>query len=144
MAGSISRTILRDNVFFAFSPSLRAVAEIEQGEEVLLYTRDCFEGQVQQTTDLVDALDWGHVNPATGPLYIQGVKAGDVLCIDLLDIQVGEQSSMVTIPGEGALGDVIRVMETAILMREGDQVVFKDKIRVPPRPMIGGYWRCSG
>ena len=137
MEGSISRTIPRDIVFFAFSPSLRAVAEIEQGEEVLLYTHDCFEGQIQKTTDLVDALDWGHVNPATGPLYIQGVKAGDVLCIDLLDIQVGEQSSMVTIPGEGALGDVISVMETAILKREGDQVVFKDKIRVPARPMIG-------
>jgi len=133
----VSRTIPRDNVFFAFSPSLRAVAEIEQGEEVLLHTHDCFEGQIQKTTDLVDALDWGHVNPATGPLYIQGVKAGDVLRIDLLDIQVGEQSSMVTIPGEGALGDVISVMETAILKREGDQVVFKDKIRVPTRPMIG-------
>lgn len=133
----MSRTIPRDNVFFAFSPSLRAVAEIEQGEEVLLHTHDCFEGQIQKTTDLVDALDWGHVNPATGPLYIQGVKAGDVLRIDLLDIQVGEQSSMVTIPGEGALGDVISVMETAILKREGDQVVFKDKIRVPTRPMIG-------
>ena len=133
----MSRTIPRDNVFFAFSPSLRAVAEIEQGEEVLLHTHDCFEGQIQKTTDLVDALDWGHVNPATGPLYIQGVKAGDVLRIDLLDIQVGEQSSMVTIPGEGALGDVISVMETAILKREGDQVVFKDKIRVPARPMIG-------
>ncbi len=60
-----------------------------------------------------------------------------MLRIDLLDIQVGEQSSMVTIPGEGALGDVITQMETAILKLEGNQVVFKDKIRVPLRPMIG-------
>ena len=44
---------------------------------------------------------------------------------------------MVTIPGEGALGDVITQMETAILKLEGDQVVFKDKVRVPIRPMIG-------
>jgi amidase len=54
-----------------------------------------------------------------------------------LEIQVGQQSSMVTIPGEGALGDVITQMETAILKLEGNQVVFKDKIRVPMRPMIG-------
>jgi amidase len=130
-------TISRENVFFAFKPQLKAVAQIEQGEEVLLQTHDCFEGQIQTTSDLVDSLDWAHVNPATGPLYIDGAKPGDVLRIDLLDIQVGQQSSMVTIPGEGALGDVISQMETAILKLEGSQVVFKDKIRIPLRPMIG-------
>ena len=130
-------TISRENVFFAFNPHLKAIAQIQQGEEVLLQTHDCFEGQIQTTSDLVDALDWAHVNPATGPLFINGANPGDVLRIDLLDIQVGQQSSMVTIPGEGALGDVISQMETAILKLEGNQVVFKDKIRVPIRPMIG-------
>lgn len=133
----MTTTISRENVFFAFGPQLKAIAQIEQGEEVLLQTHDCFEGQIQTTRDLVDALDWGHVNPATGPLYISGAKPGDVLSIDILDIQVGQQSSMVTIPGEGALGDVITQMETAILKLEGGQVVFKDKVRVPMRPMIG-------
>ena len=130
-------TISRDNVFFAFSPQLKAIARIEQGQEVLLQTHDCFEGQIRTTSDLVDTLDWAHVNPATGPLYISGAKPGDVLRIDLLDIQVDERSSMVTIPGEGALGDVITQMETSILKLEGGQVVFKDKVRVPARPMIG-------
>jgi len=130
-------TISRENVFFAFNPHLKAIAHIQQGEEVLLQTHDCFEGQIQTTSDLVDSLDWAHVNPATGPLFINGANPGDVLRIDLLDIQVDQQSSMVTIPGEGALGDVISRMETAILKLEGSQVVFKDKIRVPVRPMIG-------
>jgi amidase len=130
-------TISRDNVFFAFSPQLKAIARIEQGQEVLLQTHDCFEGQIRTTSDLVDALDWAHVNPATGPLYISGAKPGDVLRIDLLDIQVDQRSSMVTIPGEGALGDVITQMETSILRLEGGQLVFKGKVRVPARPMIG-------
>ena len=130
-------TISRENVFFAFNPHLKAIAQIQQGEEVLLQTHDCFEGQIQTTSDLVDSLDWAHVNPATGPLFINGANPGDILRIDLLDIQVDQQSSMVTIPGEGALGDVIFQMETAILKLEGSQVVFKDKIRVPMHPMIG-------
>jgi amidase len=130
-------TISRENVFFAFNPHIKAIAKIQQGEEVVLQTHDCFEGQIQTTSDLVDSLDWAHVNPATGPLFINGTHPGDVLRIELLDIQVGGQSSMVTIPGEGALGDVISQMETAILKLEGNQVVFKDKIRVPVRPMIG-------
>ena len=133
----MTTTISRDKVFFAFGPHLKAIAEIEQGEEVLLQTHDCFEGQIQLPTDLVDSLDWSHVNPATGPLFIKGAKPGDVLRIDLLDLQVGPQSSMVTLPGEGALGDVITVMETTRLKREGDEVIFKDKIRVPTRPMVG-------
>lgn len=129
--------ISRDQVFFAFSPALKEIARIRQGEEVIMETHDCFEGQIQTINDLVDSLDWDHVNPATGPLYIEGTKPGDVLRIDLLEVSVGEQSSMVTLPGEGALGDVITDMETSILKLENKQVVFKDKVRVPMRPMIG-------
>lgn len=129
--------ISRDQVFFAFSPALKEIARIRQGEEVIMETHDCFEGQIQTINDLVDSLDWDHVNPATGPLYIEGTKPGDVLRIDLLEVSVGEQSSMVTLPGEGALGDVITDMETSILRLENKQVVFKDKVRVPMRPMIG-------
>ena len=133
----MSTTIPRERLFFAFGPHLKPAAEIEQGEEVVLQTHDCFEGQIQLPSDLVDTLDWSHVNPATGPVYIKGVKAGDVLRVDLLELQVNDQSSMVTIPGEGALGDLITEMETAILKLEGDQLVFKNKIRIPKRPMIG-------
>jgi amidase len=133
----MARTIPREHVFFAFDPELTPIAEVEQGEEVILQTHDCFEGQIQTTADLCDALDWNHVNPATGPVYIKGAKPGDVLRVDLLEINLGDQSSMVTIPGEGALGDVITEMETAILKLEGGQIVFKDKIRIPQKPMIG-------
>ncbi len=44
---------------------------------------------------------------------------------------------MVTIPGEGALGSLITEMETTILKREGNELVFKDKVRVQKKPMIG-------
>jgi acetamidase/formamidase len=56
---------------------------------------------------------------------------------DLRDVNVGQQASMVTIPGEGALGDVITHMETAIRKLEGNEILFQDKNRIPTRPMIG-------
>jgi amidase len=40
-------------------------------------------------------------------------------------------------PNEGVLGDVITQMETTILKRDGNELIFKDKLRVPTRPMIG-------
>jgi amidase len=129
--------ISRDKVFFAFEPGLKPAARIRQGEEVWMETHDCFEGQIQTHHDLVDTLDWEHVNPATGPVYVEGAWPGDILRIDLLGMEVGKQSSMVTIPGEGALGDMISVMETTILKLDGKDLVFKDKLRVPIKPMVG-------
>jgi amidase len=129
--------VTRDRLFFAFEPELDPALHVEQGEDVLLETHDCFEGQIQKPQDLVDKLDWSHVNPATGPVYIEGAMPGDILRVDLLEVKIGQQASMVTIPGEGALGDVITQMETAILKLEGDKILFKDKIRIPKKPMIG-------
>jgi amidase len=128
--------VSRDNVFFAFSAAGKPVSRVEQGEEVVLETHDCFQGQLRSERDLIDALDWSHVNPATGPVFIEGAMPGDILRVDLMEITLAEQSTMVTIPGEGALGDVITKMETAILTRTGDDLLFRN-VRIPRRPMIG-------
>ncbi|MGB9800373.1 MAG: acetamidase/formamidase family protein [Thermanaerothrix sp.] len=131
------KRLTREHVFFAFAPDLQPALEVQPGEEVWLETHDCFEGQLKSEQDLIDNLDWNHVNPATGPLYVQGVKAGDVVRVDILELRVGERSTMVTVPGEGALGKHLTHVETVILPRVGDTVVFRDRVRVPTRPMIG-------
>lgn len=129
--------VSRDQVFFAFDPTLRPVTTVKQGEEVVMETHDCFQGQLHTEADLIDKLDWDHVNPATGPVYVEGAKPGDTLRVDLLKLDVGPKSIMVTLPGEGALGDMIKDMETAVLTLEGNSVVFKNKIHIPKKPMIG-------
>jgi amidase len=128
--------VSRDEVFFAFGAGLPAAARVKQGEEVLLETHDCFQGQLKTERDLINALDWSHVNPATGPVFVEGAKPGDILRIDLLELTLDEQSVMVTLPGEGALGDVITKMETVVLTRSGDDLLFRG-VRVPRRPMVG-------
>lgn len=133
----MTKKVTREHVFFAFHPQLEPVQRVKQGEEVVLETHDCFEGQLKTSNDLLDALDWDHVNPATGPVYVEGAKPGDVLRVDLLEQKIGEHSIMVTLPGEGALGEKITEMETVVLKLEGDEVVYKNKVRVPKRPMIG-------
>jgi amidase len=133
----MSKKISRDNVFFAFHPDLEPVLYVNQGEEVLLETHDCFEGQLKSDRDLIDQLDWDHINPATGPVYIEGAKPGDTLRIDLLEVKTANHSIMVTLPGEGALGESISEMETTFLTVEDDTVTFKNKIKVPKNIMIG-------
>ncbi len=130
-------TISRSDVFFAFEKSLQPVARISQNQVVTMETHDCFEGQLKSSSDLLDKLDWDHVNPATGPVFIEGTKPGDILQVDILSMEVGEKSTMVTLPGEGALGDIITEMETTVLTNSGGNVVYKGRVNVPARPMIG-------
>ena len=129
--------LTRDKAFFAFSPDTEPVLRVAQGDEVRLTTHDCFSGQLKTNTDTLEALDWSITNPATGPVYIEGTKPGDVLRIDLHEVKATGPSVMVAIPNEGALGQFITEEETVILEHRGDTVVFKDKVIVKQNPMLG-------
>ena len=37
----------------------------------------------------VATLDFGRVNPVTGPFRVEGARPGDALVIDILDVSVG-------------------------------------------------------
>jgi len=133
----MEKMLTREHVFYAFSPDLQPALRVAQGKEFFLETHDCFSGQLKSEADLLDTLDWDRINPATGPVYIEDVQPGDVLRVDILKLKVINQSTMVTMPQEGALGDRITEMETAVLKYRGDQVVFRDKIVIPMAPMVG-------
>lgn len=133
----MEKNLSREHVFYAFSPDLEPALQVTQGEEFTLETHDCFSGQLKSEKDLLDVLDWDRVNPATGPVFIEGVLPGDVLRVDLLKLDVVGQATMVTMPNEGVLGDRITQMETAVLKYEGDRVLFRDKISIPMAPMVG-------
>ena len=133
----MEKKLTRDNVFYAFSPDLEPTMSVLQGEEFTLETHDCFTGQLRSEQDLLDVLDWDRVNPATGPVYFEGVQPGDVVRVDILKLSVINQATMVTVPQEGVLGDMITEMETAVLKYAGDHVIFRDKISIPMAPMIG-------
>jgi amidase len=129
--------LTRDKAFFGFSPGNEAVLHAQQGERLHLTTHDCFSGQLKTTADTLATLDWSITNPATGPVYIEGTKPGDVLRIDLLEVVAHGPSVMVAVPNVGALGSHITTEETVILPHRDGTVVFKDKIAIPQKPMLG-------
>lgn len=133
----MSIRITRDLTFYAFHADLPPVHRVKPGAEIIFETHDCFQGQIKTKNDLVTGLDWNRTNPATGPVYIEGAKPKSILRLDILDVDVADQAVMVTIPGEGAVGGCIKDMETVILRREKNEMVYKDKIRLPLAPMIG-------
>src|SRR5699024_320307 len=85
---------------------------------------------------VMDSLDWDHINPATGPVYVEGAKAGDVLKVEILEIELEEEGTMCCLPGDGVLGpDVQQSSVKKVPVRDG--ICLFDGIQIPANPMIG-------
>ena len=87
-------TISRDKVYDRLDKNIPPSAICESGETVIFETRDCYDDSVTSEErplgDREDALG----NPATGPLYINGADAGDVLKVEILDISLHSRGVM--------------------------------------------------
>ena len=100
-------------------------------------TLDCFSNQITEESGKIDALDWERINPATGPVYVEGAERGDALKISILSIELPEWGTMVAIPDNGVLGSLVRESQIKRLpIREG-LVKFSDSLFLPASPMIG-------
>ena len=76
-----------EKVFYAFDKTLEPALKVESGATVRIKTIDCFGNQIQTPEDTIDALDWDRVNPATGPVYVEGAVAGGVLKVAVEKIE---------------------------------------------------------
>ncbi len=89
-------------------PDIPPAVEAEPGEEVVLQTRNALDGEVTPTSQ---AKDVGNVNlnlvhPLTGPVYVQGAEPGDLLEVNILQIEPASWGFTTIIPGFGFLRDV--------------------------------------
>ena len=113
------------------------VARAKSGDTVCFETLDCFGGQLQREDQLLGGLDWSCINPATGPLFIEGAKPGDVLKVEILNIELADHGVMVDAPGEGVTGSAVTRETTRILPVKAGMIHFNEKLVFPIRPMIG-------
>jgi len=134
------KVLTKDKAMYAFDGTAEPVISIDQREVLTIETMDCFAEQIKCKTDTMDSFDWSRVNPATGPVYINGVKAGDIVRIDILKVEIADSSLMVCIPGAGALGKHITESERSFLKKEGNTVILETErgdVPIPINPMIG-------
>jgi formamidase len=88
-------------------PDIPPVVRCEPGEEVILETRDAFDGQMGPgiSLDAVAGADLDRVHPLTGPVYVEGAEPGDLLDIEIIGIEPDGYGYTVQIPGFGFLRD---------------------------------------
>ena len=68
-------------------PDIPPVVRCEPGDEVILETRDAFDGQMGPSAglDVVAAPNLDVVHPLTGPVYVEGAEPGDLLEVERPD-----------------------------------------------------------
>lgn len=129
--------ITRDTVVYAMSAANAPAARAKDGDTIIFETMDCFGGQIMTEADRMGALDWSRINPATGPVYIDGAEPGDTLKVEILRIDLAPQAATVEAPGDGITGLAAAEEVTKILPVSNGKVVFNDRITLPERAMIG-------
>lgn len=126
-----------ENHFFAFSKHHAPVLRIKSSDRVRIQTMDCFSNQIRRDEDQLDAIDWERVNPATGPIDIEGAEAGDVLKVTIEGIDVGPVGVMATGEGMGVFGSYFKGMSKRLIHIENDMAIFDDRLRFRLNKMIG-------
>ncbi len=91
----------------AWDNRIGPIATLAPGDEVTVGTLDASGGQLTEgsTTADVPGLDFGQVNPVTGPFRIEGAAPGDALVVEILDVSVGTWGWTANIPGFGLLAE---------------------------------------
>lgn len=81
--------------------------EVDPGATVALEVQNASGGQLsrQSTVEDVRALDFGRINPMTGPVFVRGAEPGDALVVEILDVALDDWGWTANIPGFGLLAD---------------------------------------
>lgn len=122
---------------YFYDPRNQPIARASVKDTVVFETVDCFDDQLKTEKDLVHTIDMSHMNPNTGPLFIENAQPGDILVIRVLDIEPEDHAVATLIPGEGVLQDRAPGPVTKICTIQDRKTVFNEDIVIEPRLMIG-------
>ena len=128
--------IIKDMCVFALGDNKENAVKVQQGELLEFYTRDCFNNQIDSEDYVMDVLDWDHINPATGPVYVEGAQKGDVLKVEILDIVLDDMGTMCCLPENGVLGADITENQIKKVPVKNGKAIF-NQFELPLNPMIG-------
>ena len=133
----VMKTISRDvGIIYEFNETNQPIATVVSGAMVRVETYDCFKNQINSESMELTDLDWNQINPATGPIFVEDAKPGDVLKVTIHTIEIDSQGVMLVGPNLGVMGQQIDKMSAKILPIENNKILFND-LQLPINKMIG-------
>src|SRR5437588_1458802 len=114
--------------------------EIDPGDVVHFETEEVTDGQVTEgcPASKLGEIDFNRLYPLAGPVYVKGAKPGDVLEVEILELQPLEWGWAGILPGLGLLAEdfkepYIRHFD----LRNGRYAELRSDIRIPLQPFCG-------
>jgi len=132
--------IPRDQLTYEFSATTRPVATVAPGDRFVVETHDTSTGRVHRAEDMpefVRVRDPLKVNPAAGPVFVEGAAPGDDLVVEILDIRLQPYGFVRVLAGAGVLREGIEPDGVLMARADGEHLVLGERIRMPLRPMVG-------
>lgn len=129
--------IKKEQAIYAMDKNNTPAASVNSGDRIVFETYDCFTNQIQSESQPVSKLDWNQINPATGPVYVEGAKPGDVLEVVIEKIDIGDTVTLMTGPELGVLGDELTEMSIKQAKILNNLIQFSENIEIPLNKMIG-------
>ncbi len=125
-----------DQVIFKMDHTQAPVLTARSGDRVRFETKDCFSNSISREEDLIMDIDFSTVNPATGPVFVEGAEPGDILKVHIDKIDIGTQAAVTVAKGFGLVGDTIDAPATRIVEIKEDRAYFMGR-PLPLKKMIG-------
>jgi acetamidase/formamidase len=130
-----------DQTHSKFSRTIAPVVRVPSGAIVQVDTEEATDGQLNRfsTADAIASVEFDPIHPLTGPVFVQGARAGDVLAVTLHTIEVGDWGWVGVFPGFGFLADEFSdpYLKTFSFAGAKDVARFNDDIEIPLKPFAG-------
>src|SRR5919206_2902705 len=135
-------SVSQDQYQQCWDNSVPPVLTVRPGEPVTFQTREGSNGQIKpgDTAAVLNSLDFARVNPIVGPVGVEGARPGDVLEVDLLEIELSQSWGWTAnIPGFGLLADEFTepYLHLWELDPERGAAQFQPGITIPLGPFLG-------
>ncbi|MEZ5666690.1 MAG: acetamidase/formamidase family protein [Alphaproteobacteria bacterium] len=142
MPSKAAHTIHAHDHHFGWDNSFQPKLTVAPGTTIAFETVDASGGQLSPASTVADVpgLDFGRVNPVTGPVYVDGAQPGDTLKITLEGFAPSGWGWTANIPGFGLLADQFKEPALHIWKYEPDlsaPALYGPGARIPLSPFAG-------
>jgi len=127
---------------YGWDNSIPPTLTVAPGDSVEFEVVDASGGQLDPSSGVAEvvALDFGKINPVTGPVYVDGAEPGDALKVTIETFQPSGWGWTAIIPGFGLLADQFTEAALNIWKYQADGLtpaLYGPGGRVPLKPFCG-------
>jgi acetamidase/formamidase len=134
-----------DRVHFTWDVDHEPVIAVEDGETVVVHTRDVSDDQIGPASDVsvLAELDMSRLYPLAGPIRVNGAQPGDTLVVEILDLRTQGWGWTAILPGLGLLPEefpdpYLRIFD----LSSGEFAYLREDIGIPIEPFFGTMGVC--